>query len=471
MKHSVPAIILSFLVTLVGWGQSSPRFEDFFLDETLRIDYFHAGDKSEEILSLDRLYRQGIWAGNPNSLIDPSLSGRYRVKLYDVASNRLIYSRGFDAYFGEYKTTVPAKNGIKRTFHETALVPYPRYPVLFVIESRDRDNLYRSLFTHRIDPGDYHIIRESPARGDKIYEILNNGDPHSHVDLLFVAEGYTAADQGKFEQDLRRLSGLMFGWEPYRSMKQKFNIRGIFSPSPEGGVDEPRQGIYRHTLLNASFNAMDTDRYLMTEENETLRDVAAQAPYDAVLIMVNSKRYGGGGIYNDYTIFTSDGSWNEYVFLHEFGHAFAGLADEYYTRDVSYEEFFPQGIEPVEPNITALLNPAQLKWKDLVTPGLPIPTPWGQETYDSLTTLRDSLSRSGSTDRELMKALNTRIQHFFVDHPLRGKIGAFEGAGYVPKGLYRPTVNSLMNQFNEQEKTLYRVNEQAITRVIRYYTE
>ena len=471
MVHFRFALVFSVFVVFVAYGQSALRFQDYFLDETLRVDYYHTGDKSDEIYSLDRLYRQGIWAGNPNSLIDPSLSGRYRVQLYDIASNRLIYSRGFDTYFGEYKTTEPAKSGIKRTFHEAALVPYPRSPILFVIESRDRNNLYHALFTQRIDPADYHIVKESPKRGDSVIDVLNNGDPHNHVDLLFVAEGYTAHEKGKFEQDLRRFSELIFGWEPYRSLKSRFNIRGIFSASPESGVDEPRQGVYKHTLLNASFNALDTDRYLLSEEDKTLRDIAAQAPYDAVLILVNSNRYGGGGIYNDYTIFTSDGSWNEYVFLHEFGHAFAGLADEYYTRDVSYGEFFPQGVEPVEPNLTALLNPAELKWKALVSPGLPIPTPWGQETYDSLTTLRDSLYRSGNKSKDLLKTVNDRIQRFFMDHPLRGKIGAYEGGGYVPKGLYRPTVNSLMNQFNEQEKTMYGVNEQAVTRVIQFYTE
>jgi hypothetical protein len=232
--------------------------------------------------------------------------------------------------------------------------------------------------------------------------------------------------------------------------------------------------------------------YLLTEDNKTLRDIAAQVPYDAVLIMVNSKRYGGGGIYNFYTAFTSDGSWNEYVFHHEFGHAFAGLGDEYYSSDVSYEQFYQPGVEPPEPNITALLNPAQLKWKHLVADGTPIPTPWGKEQFDSLNTVRDTLGALYARQREQalkhngselqikavdstfsgkLKDINDRLKKFMMDHPLRGKVGAFEGAGYMTKGFYRPTVNSLMHQFNEKDKSFYPVNEEAIVRVIRSYTE
>ena len=485
-------IALSLLLARPASAQDAVPFAEFFVDSTLRIDYYHAGSKTEEFITLDRLYRQGVWAGSTHHLLDPFNLGRYAASVYDAATGRLIFSRSYDSYFGEYRTTDPAKKGVRRTYHESVLVPFPRRPVRVEFEKRDRRNVYHPLFSCRVDPADYHIITESPSRRDSVYALVVNGSPHDRVDILVVGEGYTLEERGKFESDLKKYSGVFFSWEPYRSSREKFNFRGIFSPSPEEGVDEPRQGVYRHTLLGASFNSLDSDRYLLVEDNKTLRDVAAQAPYDALLIMVNSKRYGGGGLYNDYCCFTSDGTWNEHVMIHEFGHSFAGLGDEYYTKDVAYEDFLEKGVEPNEPNITALLDPSKLKWRDLLSPGISIPTEWGQATYDSLGALRDSLSRArGEISHALsesgaslavifsktaaidtvLRTVNGRLSRFLLDHPLHGKVGAFEGAGYLPKGFYRPTVNSLMNQFSTEEKTYYPVNERAIGRIISFFSE
>jgi hypothetical protein len=469
-------IALSLLCVCAAAAQDP--FSAFFADSTLRIDYYHVGSKTEEFITLDRMYRQGAWAGSTRRLLDPFSLGRYAVHVSDSASGRLLYSRTFDSYFGEYRTSEPAKKGIRRTYHESVLVPFPRRPVRVEIEKRDRRNVYGPLFACGVDPADYHIITESPSRRDSVYALLVSGPPHERVDILIVGEGYTIEERGKFESDLKKYEDVFFSWEPYKSNRMKFNFRGIFSPSPEDGVDEPRQGIYRHTLLGASFNSLDSDRYLLVEDNKTLRDVAAQAPYDALLVMVNSKRYGGGGLYNDYCCFTSDGTWNEHVMLHEFGHSFAGLGDEYYTKDVAYEDFLEKGVEPNEPNLTALLDPSKLKWKDLVSPGISVPTEWGQAAFDSLGGLRDSLAglrgkipgKTAAIDTAL-RALNGKLSRFFLDHPLRGKVGAFEGGGYLPKGFYRPTVNSLMNAFNNEEKTYYPVNERAIVRIIDFYSE
>ena len=410
-----------------------------------------------------------------------------------IATNTLMYSRGYDTYFGEYRTSDPAKQGIKRTYHETVLTPFPRLPALLVIESRDRQNIYHPLFTSHIDPDDYHIIRETTR--DTCSDLSRRRPTAMCIPVSIsssLPRDILLLKRRNSRKISQRFTTVFFSWEPYTALKKRFNIRGVFAPSPESGVDEPRQRSYRRTLLDATFNSLDSDRYLLTEQNKAVRDLAGQVPYDAILIMVNSKRYGGGGIYNAFTIFTSDGPWNEHVFHHEFGHAFGGLADEYYTSDVSYDQFFPPGVEPVEENITALLNPSRLKWRQFVTPGLPIPTPWGQEQYDSLGRARDSI---GSAQRKALAELNKRnasqdetantkkvyadrlsrvndqLKRFLAEHPLRGKVGAFEGAGYVPKGFYRPTVNSLMNQFNDREKTFYPVNEQAIRRVIDSYTE
>jgi hypothetical protein len=412
--------------------------------------------------------------------------GRYAVQLYDMSSNRLIYARGFDTFFSEYKTTRPAQEGKKRTYHETVLVPMPKRRVQLVLEMRDRHNLYRPVWTCEIDPGDYHINRESPRRGCRVFDILTNGDPHRKVDIALVGEGYTVKESEKFERDVRRFTDILFSVEPYRRLKACFNVRGVLPPSAESGVDEPRQGRYRSTALGLTFNSLDSDRYLFTEESRAVRDAAGEVPYDCILVIANMKRYGGGGIYNSFTVFTSDDSMSDYLMLHEFGHGFAGLGDEYYTSDVSYEEFYVKGVEPPDPNLTALLDRENLKWGDHVTPGLPIPTEWGQRTFDSLGLARDSLWRArGAAMRKAGEAPDSvkkvreeydwRIREatdavvgFMEHHPLRGKVGAFEGGGYLPKGMYRPTVNSIMHQFNRSDRMYFGVSERAIERMVRW---
>ncbi len=482
--------ILTLLLPVLVLAQPVP-YKDFFIDSTLRVDYYHTGDKSDDIIALDHLYRQGIWAGNPRHLIDSLGYGRYAVRVYDKESEQLIYSKGYDSYFGEYRTTAPAKDGIKRTFHESVLIPYPRKPVRLEIEARDRRNDFDKIFSCDIDPTDYHINTETPDRGDEVVEALKSGNPHDKVDIVILGEGYTKQEREKFRKDLKKYTDMFFSLEPYKSMKNRFNIRGIYAPSPQSGVDEPRQRKYRHTVLGASFNSLDSDRYLLVEDNKTVRDMAAQVPYDIMMIMVNSNRYGGGGFYGYYSAFTSDGGWNDYVFHHEFGHAFGGLGDEYYTSDVAYQDPYPEGVEPTEPNLTRSTDPDNLKWKDLVTPGVSIPTDWGQETYDSLAAARealpkdheatieelktdsvsaDSIARVESAYKATMRDLTDRIQKFIPNSPMRGKVGAYQGGGYLAKGIYRPTVNSIMNQFNQQDRKFYPVNERAIKKVIDYYS-
>ena len=491
MRTSRLLLALLFCIPLTVRAQGGPDFATYFQDTTLRLDYFHIGNSAEEIVTVDHVYRQGPWAGNPHHLIDPLGYGRYTVMVYDSATGRPIFSKGYDSYFGEYKTTGPARNGIRRTYHETVLTPFPRRTIRLVIAFRDRSSNATSLLSAFIDPSDYHINTETPRRGDEIIEAVRNGPPGEKVDIVIIGEGYTAGERDKFRKDLDRFTGIFFSMEPYKSGKSKFNITGIFTPSPESGVDEPRQGSYRHTALGASFNSLDSDRYLLVEDNKTLRDIAAQVPYDVMMVMVNSTRYGGGGFYGYYSAFTSDGPWSDYVFQHEFGHAFGGLADEYYTSDVTYEDFYPAGVEPPEPNITRMLDPAHLKWGDLLSPGLPVPTPWGRERYDSLSEARDrnaeeqrnvieKLRREGVGRDSIAhveerfrgegKELNDELVRFMEDHPLRGKVGAFEGGGYLAKGMYRPTVNSIMNQFTKADRSFYPVNEEAIWRVIDYYT-
>ncbi len=488
-------ILSSCLVVLTGAAgparaQGSSGFERFFHDRTMRIDYYHSGDASVERATLDHVSIQGAWAGPLAGQVDPFDYGRYRAEVRDAATGELIFAKGFDSYFGEYRTTDPALAGVGRTYHESVLIPEPKGSVLFSLKVRERDNRMREFFRQEIDPAAVEVARETLPAGVKVIEAHRSGDPHRTVDIAFLAEGYTAAEETEFEQDLVRFVELFFSEEPYRSRREDFNLRGVFRPSAESGVDEPERGSWRATALNASFNALGLPRYLLTEDNRALRDMASVVPYDAIVIMVNQSRYGGGGIYNWYALTTVDNELSGNVFLHEFGHAFAGLADEYYTSAVAYNDFYPAGIEPAAPNITALLDPAHLKWAHLVVPGTPLPTPWEKEAYEAFPARRaarqrqgeqrvQELQQSGASESEIRAAReeNRRALAEFdrqqlallTEGPLATTVGAFEGAGYAARGLYRPMLNCLMFRNTPGTRAYCLVCQDAIAQVIRYY--
>jgi len=475
-------------LTLVAAGSS--EFDRYFLDKTVRLDFYHVGHAQQEFITLDRVLEQGAWAGPVGNLIDTLDRGRYQAKVFDAASGRLIFSRGFDSYFGEYRTTTPAQQGIMRTYHESVLIPFPKAKVKLAIEAFDRQNQPRSIFSQEIDPASSSIIREPLSRDVKVFDLLTSGDPHLKVDIAFLAEGYTLAEEDKLKADLERFVRILFSQEPYRSQKQAFNVRGVWRPSQESGCDEPSHGSFKNTALGASFDSLGLERYLLTEDNRSLRDIAGHVPYDTLFLMVNHRRYGGGGIYNFYCVFTTDNQWQEYLILHEFGHSFAGLGDEYYASSVAYNDFYPQGVEPRDPNLTALLNPAQLKWKDALTPGTPVPTPWEKEAFDAMDGANQKiraevnerlarLKREGApreqvekTEQEveiLSRQHARQVDDFLARSRFAGQVGAFEGAGYASRGLFRPMVDCLM--FTKGTKPLCRVCEQAVARVIRFYSE
>lgn len=481
MKKNHLFIIFTILPVFLT-AQTEIRFADYFLDKTLRIDYYHSGNAAQEEFSIDRIYEYNVWAGNPINLIDSFNNGKYYLKIYNAGSNKLIFSKGYNSYFGEYQTTQPALDGIKRTCHETVLIPRPKSNFLLVIEVRDKKNILHPCFKQEINPDDYHIIKEAANASIKVLKELDNGRPHEKVDVVFIAEGYRQEDLDRFRQDLKERVELLFSINPYSLNKDRFNVYGVFAPSQESGVDEPRKGIYKNTVLNSSFNALDLPRYLLTEDNRALRDLAAAVPYDAIFIMVNSARYGGGGIYNHYAIFTAHSPATELVFVHEFGHSFAGLADEYYASRVAYNDFYPQGVEPTEPNITALLDSAKLKWENEVHPGKALPSQWNKMYFDSLSVHRQELRHSlqnlefkketGDSIlfiKNKIKEIEKKQKDFIDNHPLKNKVGFFEGAGYASQGLYRPMLNCMM--FSNQEKKFCKVCERAIQRMIDFYSK
>ncbi len=485
-------ILVLFLLACSLSGQASDNvdFAAFFENRTLRVDMFHAGDAKEETFMIDRIFQQGPWAGNPRRTIDPFALGRYQLRISDAASGTLIYSKGFDSYFGEYKTTDPGQNGIGKTFSETLLLPYPKNKIRLEILLRDRQNLPQLLFGREIDPADQFIVKEKLSGDVQVIEQVKNGAPADRVDLAIVGEGYTAAEQEKFKRDLARFSELITSQEPYKTYRDRFNITGLFKPSAESGCDEPSFGQFKNTVLGAQFDSFGSERYLLTDDNRALRDIAAHVPYDALLIMVNQTRYGGGGIYNLYCTFTSDDQWQQYLCMHEFGHSFSGLADEYYTSAVAYNEFYPVGVEPLEPNVTALLDPKNLKWKELVTKKTAVPTLWEKAAYEEMERVYQkkrqetneriaALKRANAPKAEIdalqaqsdeMSRLNgLEVNAFFKKSRFQGKVGAFEGAGYAAKGLFRPMLDCLM--FSRGLKPLCKVCEQAVIRVIQYYCE
>lgn len=489
MKKRLFLIALGVLLSGILLAQEKPAFEDYFIDNTMRVDYFHIGDAKEETITIDRVYEQGIWAGSKRNLIDSLNRGRYCIKIYDSSSGKLIFSKGFDSYFGEYKTTSKALEGIKRSYHESFLLPYPKRKIRFSVEARDRENNLHSLFSQEIDPSSVDILKENLDENVKVFEIWKAGDPHVKVDLAFIAEGYTRDQEEKLKADLQRFMEVFFKQEPYKSLKNEFNLYGVFKPSQESGCDEPRHGVFKNTSVNATFNSLGSERYLLTEDNKSLRDIAAHVPYDTLAIMINQDRYGGGGIYNLYCTFTVDNQWHEYLFLHEFGHSFSGLADEYYTSSVAYNEFYPRGIEPIEPNITALLDPNTLKWKPYVTPGTAIPTPWEKEEFDRMDSeyqkIREEINdkiakmkREGAPEEEIAsaEAESERLSREHADRmdaylrksAYKEQVGAFEGAGYSSTGLYRPMLDCIM--FTKGAKPYCKVCEEAIITVIKQYT-
>jgi hypothetical protein len=494
MKKQILALAglaLALAAAAAAVPDPQPAFDEFFLDKAWRVDLYHTGDAKTESLILSRIVEEGTWPEPKTGLLPPFDYGRYVCRLYDAASNRLIFSRGFDTMFGEYKTTSPALAGTVRVFERSLRVPAPKRPVLFVIEQRDKRNLLHPVLNQMIDPADYHVNRERPAQGDWIYNARVGGDPHDTVDLVFLAEGYTAEDRDKFKADVDRMAAFLFSVEPYKALKDRFSVRGVFRPSAERGMDEPRQRSYKKTVLDASFNAFDLDRYMLIEADHRMHEMAGQVPYDVLAVLVNSPRYGGGSIGLDYCVTTVDHPASPQVFVHELGHSFAYLADEYYDSEVSYNDFYPKGVEPLEPNITALLDPAHVKWQDLLSPGIGVPTEYGKTQMEAL---RAGLRENREAQAKALEAaqqrgapaeevraiaakgkaaeddLNAKIVELRtkVVAPLADKVGVFEGAGYASKGLYRPMIYCIM--IGNPKNEFCRVCQRAIARMIDFYS-
>jgi len=440
---------------------------------TLRVDYVHFGNAAEERFALERVVVEPLpWPGDLAKSIDDTNLGKYRFEVVDRATRRVLYSRGFSSIFGEWETTAEAAAG-NGSFAESVRFPMPDAPVQLRLAKRDRVNDFREIWSVVIDPGDLLVDRSAPpAAGDRI-ALQESGPPAEKVDFLILGDGYTAAERGKCEADARRLMAILFDVEPFRSRRADFNVWGLCPAAAESGVSRPSTGIHKRSPAGATYDAFRSERYVLSFDNRAFRDLASQAPYEFVEIVTNTGTYGGGGIFGLYSTVAADSLWAPYLFVHELGHHFAALADEYYTSDVAYAPA-AERLEPWEPNVTALHDPATLKWKDLVAADTPLPTPWAKEAFETR-------SREIQAERRKIRAENrpeSEMDALFARQrdeeekrlgaeTFAGKVGAFEGANYEAKGYYRPQADCIM--FTRDRVPFCAVCRRAIERVIDLY--
>jgi hypothetical protein len=315
--------------------------------------------------------------------------------------------------------------------------------------------------------------RAHPSRAANVWAVVKNGEPADKVDLLLMGDGYTAAEMGKWHADAKRLAETLFSVPPFKEHRRDFNVWAIDTPSEESGVSRPSDGIYRHSPLGAAYDAFGSERYVLTFDNKRLRDAAAAAPYEFIEIVVNDRKYGGGGIHNLYATVAADNASTPYVFVHEFGHHFAGLADEYYTSDVAYDTN-QERVEPWEMNATA--DPKAAKWADLIAPGTPLPTPWKKEEFEAyekkIQERRREIRRQHRPEAEMEALFAEELAHdipLLAAPPYGGRAGAFEGAMYQPRGYYRPQTDCIM--FTRNMAGFCAVCRRAIERVIGQYAK
>jgi hypothetical protein len=467
-------LVTFFLAVCLAPSAFAARFDDFFADKTMRVDYFHTGNHGEEVIALDSIVSDGPWPGSRTRLLDASNLGEYFFDVVDRETNQVVYSRGFNSVFGEWATTDEAKVRAG-TFEESVRFPWPKKPVQLVVKHRDKDGAFQQIWSMLIDPQSRSVNPADRAPRGKVWTLFENGPASEKVDLLIIGEGYSASEQEKLHADVKRMAAKLFATEPFKSRQKDFNVRVLDLVEAQSGIDRPRTHDDRRTITGVQYNIFDSERYVLTMHDHALRDAASAAPYDFVEILVNEKTYGGGGIFRDQATSCVDSAFAEYIFVHEFGHHFAALADEYYTSPVAYQTGGEDHAEPWEPNVTALHDPAKLKWRDLADKDVPVPTAWEKDDFDKH-------SREIQKERARIRAANepeSVMDQLFRDErtwetkylgsqKYAGKVGAFEGAAYESKGLFRPETDCIM--FTRDEVGFCRVCRRAIERIIDEYS-
>lgn len=417
---------------------------------TVRVDYSHGGNAQSDHYALERVVIEPLpWPGSTARRLDDTNRGHNRVEVVDARSGELLYSRGFSTIFGEWRTTEEAGR-MSRSFQESVRFPKPDRPVRVRILERDERNRFALAWSVEVDTDAHDVVRKQPDLVAKPIPVHVSGASSDKVDLLIMGDGYTAAELKKFEADARRLSKYLFSVSPFRERAGDFNVWALAVPTAQSGVSRPSLGVHHASPLGTRYDIFGSERYVLTLDNRALRDIAQHAPYEFIEILVNNETYGGGGIFGQFSTAAAGNAWADYLFVHEFGHHFAGLADEYYTSPVAYAAAAAR-VEPWEPNVTALHDPADIKWKRHVKAGTPLPTPWPKTEYETASRAfqktRAALRAANRPESEmdaLFRADLAATRALFAGKQHRHDVGAFEGANYEASGYYRPAMQCLM---------------------------
>ncbi|MFC5511432.1 M64 family metallopeptidase [Massilia jejuensis] len=417
---------------------------------TVRVDYTHSGNALSDTYALEQVLIEPLpWPGDTARSLDNTNRGQNRVEVADAKTGDLLYSRDFSTIFGEWRTTEEASR-ISRSFSESVRFPKPDRPVKVRILKRDDRNAFSVAWSVEVDTDAPDVARKQPPAPAAPIPIHVSGPSPRKVDLLVLGDGYTQAEMKKFELDARRLAAHLFTVSPFKERAADFNVWALAVATSESGVSRPSAGVHRASKLGTRYDIFGSERYVLTLDNRALREIAQHAPYEFIEILVNNETYGGGGIFGQFSTAAAGNEWAPYLFVHEFGHHFAGLADEYYTSPVAYAASSAR-MEPWEPNVTALRDPNQLKWKRHVKAGTSLPTPWPKAAYEEASRAyqkRRAALRAQNRPESEMNALFredlARTNALFAKQAHRHTIGAFEGANYEASGYYRPAMQCIM---------------------------
>ena len=419
-----------FLLCLIAVSSTRAQvFADHFADKTLRVDYIFNGNASGQAICLDGLSALPTWAGRKHHLAELPLQGNGQIVIRNAASGKTIYTTSFSSLFQEWLETDEARN-VTKGFENTFLLPYPLQPVEIEITLLDPRRNVRASMKHIVHPNDVLIEQKGNSHITPHKYLLHNDSPEKCIDVAILAEGYTLQEIQTFYEDADIACKSIFDHEPFKSMKKRFNVVAVASPSTDSGVSVPRLNEWKHTAFGSHFSTFYSDRYLTTSRVKAIHDALAGIPYEHIIILANTEEYGGGGIYNSYTLTTAHHPMFRPVVVHEFGHSFGGLADEYFYDNDVMTDTYPLDIEPWEQNISTQVDFAA-KWKDMLSENTPVPTP--AEVSENYPT------------------------------------GVYEGGGYSAKGIFRPAENCRMR--TNEYPAFCPVCQRALRRIIEFYTE